>query len=140
MLDCNIIISFLINPGQNIRKIREAWQEDKFELLISDEILSEIKEVLNRLQLRGYFSLNESSALLRLLLRKSTTINIVTVVTDCTDKKDNRYLSCAKDGKANFLVTGDSSHLIPMKKYKYTKIITASEFFLILTSTPNSIN
>ena len=140
VLDCNIIMSFLINPGQNIKKIKEAWQKDTFELLISDEILSEIKEVLYRLQIKGYFGQNESTALLRLLHRKSTLVNVITVIDVSIDKKDNRYLSCAKDGKAHYLITGDLSHLIPLKKYKYTRIITASEFSLILSSIPNRVN
>lgn len=140
VLDCNIIISFLINPGQNIKKIKEAWQKDTFELLISDEILSEIKEVLYRLQIKGYFGQNESGALFRLLLRKSTLIKVIAITNTSIDKKDNRYLSCAKDGKAHYLITGDLSDLIPLKKYKYTRILTASEFSLILSSLPYRIN
>lgn len=136
VLDCNVILSFLINPGQNIKKIKEGWEEDSFELLISDEILSEIKELLHRLQTKGYFGQNESAAMLRLILKKSTFVNVVTCVDVCIDKKDNRYLNCVKDGKANFLVTGDDHHLIPMKRYKYTRIISPSDFALILSAIP----
>lgn len=140
VLDCNVVISFLISPGKNIRKIKEAWHNNIFELLISDEILMEIKEILRRLKKLGYFNSYESTNLLKLILKNSTLINVITIVDECIDKKDNRYLGCAKDGKANYLVTGDTHHLIPMQKYKYTRIVSPSDFYLILSALPNKLH
>jgi len=139
VLDCNIIISFLINPGENIKKIKDAWQNNIFKLLISDEIITEVKEVLIRLEKLKFFNSHESMTLLKLLLKNSTFIKTISTVEECDDKKDNRYLSCANDGKANYLVTGDEHHLIPMRKYKYTKIISPSDFCLILSALPSKL-
>lgn len=52
ILDCNILISFLITPGKTIRKIKYFLENDKFDLIISDEIITEIKNVLDRLESR----------------------------------------------------------------------------------------
>ncbi|MDO8609643.1 MAG: PIN domain-containing protein [bacterium] len=105
VLDANIIISFLISPGENISYIKNAWKNDKFELIISDDIYNEIDFVIEKLV-----------------------------------KKDNRYLNCAKDSKAKYLVTGDIRHLLLLLKFKYTKIISASDFVLILSALPSKLN
>ena len=140
VLDCNIIISFLISPGKNIQTIIDCWKEEKFELLISVEILEEIKYVLDRLVTKSYFNNYHSTNLYKTILRKATLIDVITKVNVSSDKKDNRYLSCSKDGKANYLITGDKRDLIPIKKYKYTKIITPSDFALILSDIPSKLN
>jgi uncharacterized protein len=49
------------------------------------------------------------------------------VVTICRDSKDNFLLSLAIDGRADYLLTGDSA-LLDLKKIGKTKIITISEF------------
>jgi len=140
VLDCNVIASFLITPGNNIKIIRNAWNNDKFELIMSDEIFEEIEQILERLVKQGYFNDDQSTELSKTILRKSTFINVITKVNICSDKKDNRYLSCAKDSRANYIVTGDKHHLIPIKKYKYTKIITPADFALILSALPSCLN
>ena len=52
----------------------------------------------------------------------------VTSETDvCRDSKDNFLLNLAVDGKADYLLTGDSDLLV-VKKIKKTKIITWTDF------------
>ena len=43
------------------------------------------------------------------------------------DKKDNKIIECAFDGKADYIVTGDPDLLI-LKEFRGIKIITAREF------------
>jgi predicted nucleic acid-binding protein len=42
--------------------------------------------------------------------------------------EDNRVLECAVDGKAEFIVTGDTRHILPLKEYGGIKILSPSEF------------
>ena len=48
-------------------------------------------------------------------------------VTVCRDSKDNFLLALAKDGKADYLLTGDKD-LLELKKFGKTKIRTISLF------------
>jgi predicted nucleic acid-binding protein len=41
---------------------------------------------------------------------------------------DNRVLECAGDGKADLIVTGDTKHILPLGKYKGTRILSPAEF------------
>lgn len=54
----------------------------------------------------------------------------LTVVTANDD--DNRILECALAARAEFLVTGDAQHLLPLGSYRDTKIVTPSQFLDLL--------
>jgi len=41
---------------------------------------------------------------------------------------DNRILECALEAKAHFLISGDKKHILPLKKLKGVKILSASHF------------
>ena len=41
---------------------------------------------------------------------------------------DNLILETAILGRAKYLVTGDKEHLLPLKMYKYVKIVDAEHF------------
>lgn len=50
-------------------------------------------------------------------------IEVESIVTICRDPKDNFLLALAKDGKADYLITGDNDLLV-LNKFGKTKIIT----------------
>jgi uncharacterized protein len=79
-------------------------------------------------KLKKYFSKN---ALEEMLISLEPFIELVKVkssVSICRDPKDNFLLSLSKDGKANFLLTGDND-LLDIKKYGKTRILKITEFF-----------
>ena len=45
---------------------------------------------------------------------------------------DNRILDCVAAAEADFLVTGDRRHLLPLGEYEGVKIVTAAEFLSAL--------
>ena len=45
------------------------------------------------------------------------------------DPTDNKILECAETAKADFVITGDK-HLLNLKKWKSTEIVTPSEFIV----------
>ena len=46
------------------------------------------------------------------------------------DPTDNKYLACAHEGEADYIVSGDH-HLLDLGAYEGIQIITASEFISI---------
>ncbi|MHB9112599.1 MAG: putative toxin-antitoxin system toxin component, PIN family [Thermoleophilia bacterium] len=44
------------------------------------------------------------------------------------DESDNRILECAVEAKADYIVSGDRRHLLPLKNYKGIKIVTPAQF------------
>lgn len=55
-------------------------------------------------------------------------IDVESTITVCRDPKDNFLLALAKDGKADYLITGDKD-LLDLQKFGKTKIITIANFF-----------
>ncbi len=45
----------------------------------------------------------------------------------CRDPDDNKFLECAKDARAVFVVSGDKD-LLTLKEYGKIKVVTAKEF------------
>ena len=132
IFDANILISFLLTRGETISKILNYWQENKFEVVATDEILIEIKLVLERFVAAKLIIKGSALALLERLEREAEIFPSFSIVTISPNKKDNRYLAAAKDGKADYLVTGDKKHLLSLKQFEQTKIISPSEFIEIL--------
>lgn len=127
ILDTNLWISCLISKRLN--KIIDLFHQDNITLVFSEELLGEFTEVARRPKFKKYFSVNDIENLLRLFDVYGELINVISDVDVCTDKKDNFLLSLSKDGKADFLVTGDA-HLLIIKQFEHTEILTYTEFEL----------
>lgn len=123
--DTNVLISALFWRGNPYRILRLAI-EGKIKLVISEEIIEEVREVLMR---EEKFELTEEEietycTLLRYhaeLVNPSKTLRAIT-----KDPDDNKFLECAVEGKADCIVSGDS-HLLELGEYKGIKILTPAE-------------
>ena len=47
------------------------------------------------------------------------------------DPEDNKFIACAIEGKADYIVSGDG-HLLNLKHYKGIQIVDANSFLKIL--------
>lgn len=47
---------------------------------------------------------------------------------------DNRILECALAAKADYLITGDKKHLLPLKKINGCRILSARDFMETIIS------
>ncbi len=128
VLDTNTIVSAFFWEGNEAKLLRKI-EEGQAELYVTEEILREIEEVINRSKFRE--SLNKVNmtsddimkkivSLAHLVLGKKYGINI------CRDKKDNMLLECAKSAGAGYIISGDKDLLV-LKKFENIQIIRASE-------------
>ena len=132
LLDANVYVSSLLTKGPTISKIVNSWKNQKFTLLVSEEILLEIRQVLERLIARGLIESKAGEALFRRLREETEIIPTLSYINLSPDKKDNRYLACARDGSADYLVTGDKKHLLKLKEFEGTRIVSPKEFVEVL--------
>ena len=129
VIDTNVFISGLNFAGKP-SEILELLIKGNIEVFISPFILSEIERIL-----KERFEWNEGN-IHRVLNRiKRQTILVhpklkVTVIKENDD--DNRILECAIEGKVQYLISGDRKHLLPLKEYQGTKILSPSEFLDLL--------
>lgn len=125
VLDTNVYISAVLF-GRKPEEIRKLSQEGKIELLVSEAIIAEVAEVLRR-----KFDW-ESWQISQIIneIRETTTLVIPnqTLSVIKKDEGDNRVLECAVEGKAQYIISGDKSHLLPLKEYQGIKILSPDQF------------
>ena len=126
VLDTNIYLSGLIFSDSNPALILNFAQKGKFELYCSDFIIKEIRR--NLIVKFGYDEISTEQFIEELLKISKIVIARRKVAIIKIKKDDNRILECALAAKADYLVTGDKKHILPLGKIKKTKIVSAAEF------------
>jgi uncharacterized protein len=130
VLDTNIFVSMAL--GGYVGKINDEWRAGKFILVVSEDIVSEYLEVLQRPKL--HLKSRTIAAIVNRVYRKAEFVTpeekIFVVLADTSD---NKFLEAAISGKTDYIVSGDK-HLLELKEYESILIITAREFIDFLES------
>jgi len=125
IIDTNLRISFLISHRQD--RLDDLLLANKVRLIFSGELLEEISVTIAKPKLKKHFG---ADALNEMLLKINSYISFIevhSVVNICRDVKDNFLLALAKDGNADYLLTGDND-LLALEKFGKTKIFTMTDF------------
>jgi hypothetical protein len=125
IIDTNLWVSFLLTKQFSF--LDDLLENGKIQLIFSQELLDEFMEVINRPKLRRYFSDDNLELILETIEQYADFINVNSNISVCRDPKDNFLLSLAKDGLADYLITGDQDLLV-IKRFEKTEIITIAEF------------
>jgi uncharacterized protein len=125
ILDTNLWISFLLT--KDFAQLDMIFSDESIVLLFSQELLEEFIEVSSRQKFKKYFALTILEELLQQIRLQGEFIQVTSRIDICRDPKDNFLLSLAKDGHADYLVTGDNDLLI-LTKMDNTKILTFREY------------
>ncbi len=137
VLDTNQIISSVIVRHGPSAKLFEAWRKHQYFLMISKEIIEEVKRVFRypRIVQKYHLSQENIDAVLDLLEREAVVVSVpfeVNIIK--ADPDDNKILACAVASGADYIVSGDQ-HLLDLRKYQNVSIVRAKEFLEILSST-----
>jgi len=127
VLDTNVIVSTLHFPQSRLTRILEPVQLREIDLFISSTILDEVGAVLvqkmgwSRDRAQDAKELMKSMAVV--VIDPKESISIVK-----GNDADNRILECAVEAKADFLITGDKEHLLPLKTFRGVQTVSPAEF------------
>ena len=129
VLDTNVIVSALNFPG-NERLVLELALRGRFELCLSRFILEEVAGVLTR----KFDWDGEHAAQVLQAIENSATVIDPPRLPEMIEggHADNRILECAVSANANYLITGDRRHLLPIGDYQGTRIVNAPRFLSTL--------
>ena len=123
--DTNIYISFLKFGGKAEILLEHAFKGE-FDLVISPEIIKETADVLKK---KFGWDNEKVSRSIMVMTNASQVVKPTKKIEKIkTDKSDNKILECAVEGKADYIVTGDKKHLLPLKKFKGIPIYSPQEF------------
>jgi uncharacterized protein len=133
VLDANVFVSGILTEGVP-RRILRAWRAGRFQLVTSEAILGEIGRVLRypKIARRHRWLETEILAFMESLeaLAIMTPGNLRLRMIDA-DPADDRYLECAVEGEAAYVVTGDR-HLLDLRAYRDIEILSPREFIELL--------
>ena len=130
VIDTNVIVSAILFGGMP-GKLIPLWKSGRIKPLVSKEIIDEYIKVLTYPKFGlseaeiNYILYNEILPYFDIIQIKSRP-KIIKV-----DPSDNKFIHCAKAGKAGSIITGDQ-HLLKLKTYQKIKIFTPIEFLTYL--------
>lgn len=134
VLDSSVLHGAFFKPGGLPAMLLLRAREGAFVLYLSVYILDEITAVLSRDKARALGATPERVARFRRDL--AAVARLVTDLPDIqavpTDPKDNPIVATAVAAKADYLVTGDRKHLLPLGEYQGVRIVTPRQFLDLL--------
>ncbi len=131
VLDTNVIVSSLIQRSFPYRIIFELFMENKFQICVSDELMTEYYEVLARpkfARFTDFFIRAES--LLVTIENKAIKYAPRVKLNFISDIDDNMILELADESNADFIITGNTTDFT-FDTYKNTKILSPKDFWYI---------
>ena len=129
MLDTNIIASATFWRGKPAHCL-EAWTLGKFDLALSHPILTEYEEVIARLTAR--YPEKKPTDWLPAIRQSGHFYAPAKLPAVVTDPDDEMFIECAAGAQADYLVTGDKTHLLTLKQASGIPIVAASDFLRLL--------
>ena len=134
VLDTNVLVSALINPGGNPRKLFDLWARHEYELVTSNFQLDELRRVFAYDKLRRFITPTEADMLLDRLEMVAVIVDELPEIDASCDPDDNFILATAVAGKADFVVSGDKRDIVALGSIYATPIVTVSQCVEILAS------
>jgi putative PIN family toxin of toxin-antitoxin system len=136
VLDTNLFVSALLKPGSNPDIILHLVKDEKVLLLMSDSICHEISRVLTYPKIRKRLTVSDEE-----LKNFVQLLGAVAIITPGTlnlppidaDPDDTKYLVCAVEGHADYIVSGDH-HLTDLVMYRGIRIVTPVDFIQIVST------
>lgn len=131
VLDTNIVISALIKADSDPALILALIFEGQIRLCLTEDIFIEYEGVLSRekFQRLDQDSVKKALSGLKKMSRwavPSTPVDVLKI-----DPDDNKFLQCASEAKADYLITGNKKHF-PMAHYGVTKILSPRDFIYLV--------
>jgi putative PIN family toxin of toxin-antitoxin system len=126
VIDTNVTASRYISPQGAPAEVFGLWEQQVFELLVSEAILAEYERVLQYDKIRSRHRMSDDRIRqviddfreVAILVTPAETLNVIP-----EDPTDNRFLECAVAGGAQYIISGDR-HLRDLGDYRGIQILT----------------
>lgn len=105
VIDTNVLVSAVLKGREPRAIIQFIVNSPNHEWIVSEEILSEYKEVLSRSKFKLTDEVREEWFATFEVLPRLVNINVD--IDFPRDRKDAKFLACAVAAEADFLITGD---------------------------------
>jgi len=128
VLDTNILVSALVSPGGYPDAIYRAWVDGRFTLLSCAEHPEELRSTLQKPRIAERIHPHRAGRLVNQIRKLTVVAETLPTVRRSPGPEDDFLLALCEAGEADYLVTGDKSGLLSLKRHRVTRIVTATEF------------
>jgi putative PIN family toxin of toxin-antitoxin system len=135
VIDTSSLVSYVLTQGELMRRVVSCWRAGSFVLLSSPDTRAELAAVLARPRIRR-LAVAPLDELARGVEHFSEHVpGVLSVSGACRDVKDDKFLACAVEGMAHYLVSSDHD-LLDMRCYEEVAIVNPGQFLLALELYP----
>lgn len=124
VVDTNVVISGTFFGG-NPRRVVEAVADHEVDASASAAILEEYDKVVEEVIRKGYGRFDAGG--FRQFVDSLGLVNPTSKIKVCRDPDDDKFIECAVDAKALYIVSGDKD-LLDLGGFAGVEIVTAAEF------------
>ena len=127
-MDTNVIVSALISKSYPYQILFNYVFERKITVCISDEIIKEYVEVLNRTKFEKFYNFkNNAEVVLNKLIEISVSFKPTEKLIIISDLADNKFLELAKESFSDYLITGNHRDF-DMSVFENTKVVSPKHY------------
>jgi hypothetical protein len=120
------------NPDNRLGDVLRQWRAGRFQLVVSQPILDELRRTLANPYFARFLSADQQVRALALLQRRALVVTITVQVHGvATHPEDDLILATAASAKADYLVTGDEK-LLRLGSFHGVRIVTPRTFLDVL--------
>jgi putative PIN family toxin of toxin-antitoxin system len=135
VIDTNVIVQSPVSPPQSASaRVLDAYYDGRFRLSYSSQTIDELVDVLTIHRMRDMHGLSDDEVLefvaSPLAAADSYLIEgVESVRADIPrDLTDTKFLALARESNAEYLVTNDRRHLLRLRHFGRTQIVTPNQF------------
>ena len=131
VIDTSSLVSYVLTQGELMRRVVAHWREGTFVLLTSPSTRAELTGVLARPKIQC-LAVEPLAEFARGMERFTEHVpGDLHLFGACRDVKDDKFLACAVEGKAHYLVSSDRD-LLDMCRYQDVAVVNPGGFLLAL--------
>ena len=124
LIDTNILISGLFFNGLPKKLLSELGKE--FKICVNEKIVEEYQKNIDKKISNPRYNFDEK--LREKFFRSLQSFEMKSDLKICRDPDDDKFINCAIDAKAIYIVSGDND-LLTLKNFAGIEIVTAREFY-----------
>jgi len=130
VIDTNVFVAAIIGNSENIRAVLDSCRTGQVTLVLSKPLLTELGRVLHKPKIQALHHMNDAE-ISRYLKDLATFADLVpgtTLVEVSTDPTDNLLFSCALEGQADYIVSGDTHHVLSVGSFQGIYTLSPTDY------------
>ncbi len=131
VIDTSSLVSYVLTRGDIMRRVIAHWRANHYVLLSCPQTRAELAAVLARPEITRLATAPLDDLVQGIERYTWHVPGALGLPGACRDPKDDKFLACAVEGEAHYLVSSDN-HLLQMRSFQGVVIHNPGQFLLAL--------